>query len=413
MTNMITTVKVPKKYEAYLYKITVNHTGKIYLGWHLGKTDGTYLHSCKKNKVFRKDFAKNDNTYEILDYGTATKMATKEYEMLKEVDAKNNEDYYNGSHGGGIYVKKTAYKGVIQLYQDIMNKKFAVEMFEKETLEEIERFQVRIQNTDTEHLKKIKDAMRDLHGDLTEWEPIHVLLDFYGKGKHALINGNHTLIVALELHHVLEVPVMYIPKKVWTQFDEIDLITLANLLNPQPEKAAKPAEKEDWVVVLVRKYNEKKIEIDAEENVKILKTNNLSTTQIKKIFKNAQEELEDAKLLPTGWRLINWKLKHKKTELDGIIAAANDKDTVAFNMSSANFDIDTLMDKTDAILDGKTGKKNIIVYVTHPSMKSKKEWDSVWSAKVEKRLTRYIEPLDFFTNVIQMAHMEKHTLGDI
>ncbi len=42
-----------------------------------------------------------------------------------------------------------------------------------------------------------------------------------------------------------------------------------------------------------------------------------------------------------------------------------------------------------------------------------KEWDSVWSAKVEKRLTRYIEPLDFFTNVIQMAHMEKHTLGDI
>ena len=412
MTNMITTVKVPKNYEAYLYKITVNHTGKIYIGWHLGKADGSYLHSCK-NKVFQKDFAKNDNTYEILDYGTATEMATKENEMLKEVDAKNNENYYNGSNGGGIYVKKTKYKGVIQLYQDIMNKvKFVVDMVEKETLEKIRRFQVRVQNTDAEHLKKIKDAMKDLHGDLTEWEPIHILLDYYGKGKHALINGNHTLIAATELHHVLEVPVMYIPKEVWSQFDEIDLITLANLLNPQPEKAAKPAEKEDWVMVLVRKFNEKKIEIDAEENVKILRTNNLSTTQINKIFKNAKNELENAKLLPPGYQLINWKLKHKKAELNEIVAAANDKDTVAFSMSSANFDIDTLMDKTDAIIDGKLKKSNVMIYLTHPSMKSKKEWDTVWSAKVDKRLTRYIKPLGFNINIIPMEYMEKHTLAD-
>ena len=106
-----------------------------------------------------RDHLNKDNSYEILDYGTCQEMATKENEMLKEVDAKNNENYYNGSNGGGIYVKKTKYKGVIQLYQDIMNKvKFVVDMVEKETLEKIRRFQVRVQNTDAEHLKKIKDA---------------------------------------------------------------------------------------------------------------------------------------------------------------------------------------------------------------------------------------------------------------
>ena len=409
--TMISTVPVPKKYEAYLYKITVNHTGKKYIGWHLGQADGSYLHSSK-NKVFQKDFAKNDNTYEILDYGTATEMATKEYEMLQEVDAKNNEDYYNGSNGGGFHVKRTAYKNVINLFQDIMNKKFTVEMIEKEVIEAIKRFQVRVANTDSEHLKKIKDAMKDLHGDLSEWEPVHILQGYGENGEDVLINGNHTTIAANSLHHVLELPVMYIPKEIWSQFDEIDLITLANLLNPQPEKAAKPADKEDWVAVFVKKYNEKGIEVDAEENKKLLKTSHFSTTQIKNITKKATEELENAKLLPPGYQLINWKLKHKKEELDEIIKNANDKDTVAFNMSSANFDIDTLMDKTDAIIDGKTGKQNVIIYVTHPSMKSKKEWDSVWSAKVEKRLTRYIKPLGFYTNVIQMDYMEKHTLSD-
>jgi len=293
-----------------------------------------------------------------------------------------------------------------------MNKKFTVEMIEKETIEAIKRFQVRVQNTDTEHLKKIKDAMKDLHGDLSEWEPVHILQGYGENGEDVLINGNHTTIAANSIHHVLEVPVMYIPKEIWSQFDEIDLITLANLLNPQPEKAAKPADKEDWVAVFVKKYNEKGIEVDAEENKKLLKLSHFSTTQIKNITKKATEELENAKLLPPGYQLINWKLKHKKEELDEIIKNANDKDTVAFNMSSANFDIDTLMDKTDAIIDGKTGKQNVIIYVTHPSMKSKKEWDSVWSAKVEKRLTRYIKPLGFYTNVIQMDYMEKHTLSD-
>ena len=398
-----------KTYEGYLYKITVNSTGKIYIGWHLGQTDGTYLHSCK-TKEFQMDFAKNDNTYEILDYGTATQMATKENEMLMEIDAKNNPNYYNSSNGGGLYVKKTAYKSVINLYQDIMNRKFDVIMVAKEEIKDSKCFQVRVLNTDTEHLKKIKDAMKDLHGDLTQWEPVHILQGYTEDGDDILVNGNHTTISANAIHHVLELPVMYIPKEVWSQFDETDLITLANLLNPQPEKAAKPADKEDWVSVFVRKYNEKGIEVDAEENKTLLKMSNFSTTQINNIIKKSKAEIEDAKLLPPDYRMINWKLKDKKKELEEIIAVANDKDTVAFAMSSANFDIDTLMDKTDAIIDGKLDKKFVIIFITHPSMKSKKNWDSEWSAKVDKRLTRYIKPLGFYTNVIPMDYMEKHSL---
>jgi len=41
-------------YEAYVYQITVNDTGKKYIGFHKGKFDGTYHHSSK-DPVFQED----------------------------------------------------------------------------------------------------------------------------------------------------------------------------------------------------------------------------------------------------------------------------------------------------------------------------------------------------------------------
>jgi len=399
--------EIKKKSEAYLYKVTVKSTKKMYIGWHKGKSDGTYYHSSKC-PIFAKDFAKNDNEYEILEYGTCQEMATKENEMLKEVDAKNNEDYYNKSNGGGLYVKKTKYKGIIQLYKDMMNKKFAVVIVDKTTIKDVPRFQVRVANTDPEHLKILVDAMMDLHGDLSDWEPVHILKDFYGKDKDLMINGNHTTISANKVSHVVDMPVMFIPKEVWSQFDEIELIDLANLLNPQPKKAAKKSDKEDWIQNIVNKYNKKGIAVDSQENQTLLKVNNYSTRQINGIVEKAKDEVEDAKLIPPGFQL---KLYTDK-ELKEITDAASDKDTVSYVSSSANFDIDQLFDKFDAIIDGKLPKRYVNVYIKHPSMKSQKEWKKKWSAKAEKRLSRSSNygGVTFYVNLIELDYLEKNTL---
>ena len=79
-------------YEAYVYQITVNDTGKKYIGFHKGKFDGTYHHSSK-DPVFQEDFAKGNNKIELIKTGTAIDMATLEHNMLLEVDAKNNDEY--------------------------------------------------------------------------------------------------------------------------------------------------------------------------------------------------------------------------------------------------------------------------------------------------------------------------------
>ena len=391
-------------YEAYLYKITVNSTNKMYIGWHKGKADGTYYHSSKC-PIFAKDFAKNDNDYEILDYGTCQEMATKEYEMLTEVNAKNNDEYYNLSNGGGVHVKKTKYKGIIQLYQDIMNKKFDVVMVDKTKIKDVKRFQVRVANTDPEHLKILVDAMMDLHGDLSGWEPVLILKDYYGKGKDLMLNGNHTTIAANKVPHVVDMPVMYISKKIWSQFDKIELIDLANLLNPQPKKAAKKSDKEDWIQNIVNKFNEKDVAVDSNENKTLLKVNNFSTRQVNDIIKKSLSEIEDAKLIPPGFQL---KIYDEK-ELKNITEAASDKDTLAYVSSSANFDMDQLFDKLDSIIDGKLPKEYVIVYIKHPTMNSQKEWAAKWKSKAQKRITRYV-PKPFKVNMIELDYLEKNTI---
>ena len=404
---MIIRENEPNNYEAYLYKITVHKTEKVYIGWHKGKADGTYYHSSKC-PIFRKDFANKDNSYEILDYGTCQEMATKENEMLLEVDAKNNDDYYNKSNGGGLYVKKTKYKSIIELYYAIVEKRFPVKFEQKEKIKDVKRFQVRVANTDPEHLKVLQDSMMDLKGDLSEWEPVHILKDYYGKGKDLMINGNHSTISANKVVHVDTMPVMYIPKEVWEKFDEVGLIDLANLLNPQPKKAQKKSDKEDWIQNIVNKFNKKGIPADSNENKVLLKTNNFSTRQVNGIINKANDEIEDAKLIPPGFQL---KLYTDK-ELKEITNAAADKDTVAYVSSSANFDIDQLFDKFDAIIDGKLSKRYVNVYIKHTSIKWQKEWKKKWSAKAEKRLTRTSNygGVKFYVNLIELDYLEKNTL---
>ena len=180
------------------------------------------------------------------------------------------------------------------------------------------------------------------------------------------------------------------------------------ILNPQPKKAQKKSDKEDWIQNIVNKFNKKGIPADSNENKVLLKTNNFSTRQIKGVIDKANDEIEDAKLIPPGFQL---KLYTDK-ELKEITDAASDKDTVATFQSSANFDIDHLFDKFDAIIDGKLPKRYVTVYIKHNTMKSQKDWKKKWSAKAEKRLTRASNygGVTFYVNLIELDYLEKNTL---
>ena len=81
-------------YEAYLYKFVNLVNLKTYIGVHKGSANDEYLHSST-NEEFKEALQQDDFSYEILEYGSYKEMCQREYVMLSEVDAKNNDDYYN------------------------------------------------------------------------------------------------------------------------------------------------------------------------------------------------------------------------------------------------------------------------------------------------------------------------------
>ena len=67
---------------------------QFYLGWHLGNSSDEYHHSSTDDDL-DLDIAKHDFKYEILHWGTADEMKTKEYTMLKLADAAKSSEWYN------------------------------------------------------------------------------------------------------------------------------------------------------------------------------------------------------------------------------------------------------------------------------------------------------------------------------
>ncbi len=398
-------------YEAYVYNITVNDTGKKYIGFHKGKFDGTYHHSSKC-PIFQEDFAKGDNTIECVATGTSIDMATLEHNMLLEVDAKNNDEYYNKSNGGGMYVKTVGkLDDIMELYQLIKNKELAVQMIKKAVIIALKRYQTRVDNTDTKHVQVLADTMMDLHGKIDNFDPIIVLKGYGKNGEDIILDGNHTTLAAKQVSHVIKVPVMYIPKDIWSQFDETQLQILANLLNPQQEKAAKPGSVDDQIDWIFKNFKNKGVPADSLENVEILKAMNFKTRTINSIIKKAKEKIELNDKLPAGYIWKQWSLY--KSELDTILKNATDKDSIALHASSGKFNLHKLQDELKLLAKAKSKKKYATVYITHPNWNTMKEWNMKWLPKVIDDIEFWIEPKGFKVEVISLEYKMKNSLKDI
>jgi len=398
------------KYEAYLYEITVNGTGKKYIGWHMGVSDGTYLHSSKC-PIFAKDFAQNDNEYKILATGTAIAMATKEHLMLLEVNAKKNPDYYNKSNGGGKYVKAVKFTDIRELYQMIKKLGYPVKMTKKGLIVKLKRYQVRVDSTDTKHVQVLADAMMDMHGDISEFDPVIVLKGFATDGGDVILDGNHTTIAAEQVSHAVDIPVMYIEKDVWSQFDSTQLKILANLLNPQLEKAAKPGDVDDQVDWIVELFNKKGVPADAAENFEILKAMNFKTRQINTIIKKAKAKIEINDKLPAGWQWKVWNLY--KAELAMIIENGSDKDSIAMAMSSGKFNFALLQDKLKVLIKAKSKKRHATVYITHPNWNTMQDWYKTHLSEHVDNVETWIAPKGFVVNFVSLEYKIKNALEDI
>jgi hypothetical protein len=400
--------------KAYVYKITVNSTNKKYIGFHKlkeGEVVSNYIHSSE-DAIFQEDFAKGDNTYEIIAEGNATDMATLERDMLLEVDAKNNEEYYNKSNGGGMYVKSVGKKlEIMEVYQLIKNKELKIDLIKKAVIIALARYQTRVENTDMKHVQTLADTMIDLHGNINDFDPIIVLRGYGKNGKDIILDGNHTTLAAKQVSYVVNVPTMYIEKEIWSQFDEVQLVILANLLNPQQEKAAKSGSIDDQVSWIVKSFKKNGVLADSQENIDILKSMNFKTRSINSIIKKAKTKITLNDKLPDGWIWKVWKLY--QTELDTIIENASDRDSVAYATSSGKFNFEVALDKLEALMTMKSKKRYMTIFVTHPTWAHMQEFQTKWLPIYKKKIETWIAPKGFNVEIKELDYKIKSSLEDM
>jgi hypothetical protein len=91
--------------EAFLYQWIDKTTNKKYIGIHKGAVDDGYICS---SKVMLEEYVKRpmDFQREILYLGSFDDMVMKETELLKNVNAAKNPEYYNMHNGDGNFYNK-------------------------------------------------------------------------------------------------------------------------------------------------------------------------------------------------------------------------------------------------------------------------------------------------------------------
>jgi hypothetical protein len=373
----------PEKHPAYLYEWYIADTGKSYIGYRSQPYDGTYIHSSKC-PIFARDLAKAKNIiFKILQYGSAIDMATQERKMLKDMNAKNNPKYYNRSNGGGKYVIDPFEKS-IELYHKIKNGELN-EYIRNVPITELlnyNRMQVRFAD-DSIHEKNIKDRIDDNMGSqdyINENYLCHALEHYEDEDKHSLFNGSHSRkgISKSIVGETAYVPVMMIPKHIWSNYTKFDLKSSGNLLNGKPKSFLKNTDDLDLVkIILDMKHNFPNIQIDSVVVKEYLKNEYYMTnSQITGIIKKVKKELHKNTNSLMGKVWIQWQTPSRKDQLQAKLDELRDKNTFTMAMSSGKFDWNKII---ACVMANYGKKKNFILYIHHPLPNGNIDYETTWT----------------------------------
>jgi len=233
--------------EAFLYRFTNLLNGRIYVGIHKGQPYDGYMFSSK-NKEFHKDFM-NPNSkwkYEVLQYGSYDYVGATEHTLLKNANAKDNDNYYNKSNGGSSIVLPR-----IKLLQSIVNdirknksyKGAEMMLISVKNLPD-NAVQVREFTLDTDHVNTLRDIINDKRS--LEHLTVIILKDrtYCGMTGDLIIDGNHSIAgaIASETGDEGIIPTLQIPKHLHENLTDMEVDLLATMLNPRDENPTLPTD---------------------------------------------------------------------------------------------------------------------------------------------------------------------------
>ena len=271
---------VPKTYSAYLYRIDITEKDSLeikhYTGWHSGNIEDIetqkYLHSSKNDKL--KIALENASliVYNVLDYGSNNQMATLERDMLSEVNAINNNSYYNKSNGGGKFCdpKNKDAEDLMelanQIFANVKNGKYKIQFYSKDQIYKIVNskgnIQVRVEDFDYRHIDVLRGNMIGKTAD--DYDPIILLMPKNSKDIPRIADGNHSSIGVIKVDTMNGLNAVEIPYEEWSKLDKVSLKHFCMLFNDQPKKPKVPNSLDTaarFVLDMIKSYSLYKTEL--------------------------------------------------------------------------------------------------------------------------------------------------------
>ena len=267
----------PEKHNSFVYLFTKLNAKpgekQFYCGYHLEKPNDNYSHTSTDDDL-DLDIDKHDFKKEILHWGTMSEMQTKEHTILKNVDARNNPEWYNKTNGApGKNVKEIdllfisdmadkirdtySYEGIKPVIRQFEKKKMRAEISK-----EFSKLQVRAKDV----ISKTKDQIaswldkKNILGSikaLKERENINLLVvvlkdievtlkDGTKKIVDLIVGGNHTLEGTFSSKHGKQIQFLTIPKEIHG-LDYNMAVQLGSFLN-KPDKQPHGDASEDDII---------------------------------------------------------------------------------------------------------------------------------------------------------------------
>jgi len=376
-----TVLETECEYHCYLVKINKKGRNK-YMGSKIGYPDGTYHGTVVTHRsAYKKDLATYESEYQVLFTGTEAECRKYEQDYLHNNDAKLSNEYYNESNSGAF---KEESKIFISCLEALESRIYDVVNTELSEILDWQTYQVREEDgVDGKHVKwlvgKITDNPNYWSTKLSE-KPLIALEDFDGKGKPRRLGKNHTCAAGkmyFGSESKITLPVIMIPKKVWTKLSETELEEIGQLDNGQLD--FKPKEQDTTTIVnTLVKYCEDNNKNQDDPVVRIkLERHGFTSQEIKSLKGKIKKQI----LKPTG---LGPNEKFVKCTKEYALEEANneykDKTTHCIIVSSGmmrGFFNDWSKSLSSKSIRGKT---NLFVLYYHTGIE---HWNSFAANKVE------------------------------
>ena len=382
---------MPEWADSYVYKITSSKLNMTYIGYH--KENGeAYFGSPTDNqliKLLSEPTAELEFT--IVDFGSKKEMMQVEHELLSEVDARNNPNYWNKTNGipGVPKFNREAInkiKGIV----DNGGEKYLSTPTPVLELTEVPKVQVRDVEYDTDNLRDIQDDIVNTAGSTEKAKPVVILVNrvydgvFYDELR---IGGAHTIESYIraaggKYKNTTELNVIRIPSELHEDITDDGIVLLGDLLNARREISS-PATHEDGTKYLTtvrlmgRSWKTPEVRQD-------LRDMGLSSSSISTAYENAQAILDDENMEKAGWVRKDYTSKKHEQELfdkENEIRKYK-KNTFVGSSSSAAITWDRIFDNYDK---NKTKRHTRITWIVYHT--SKKRRDELWP-KLREKLQR-------------------------